>query len=65
MKNRQIYPICAAILILACCTPKVEPIQFEVPEVEYTVQQDKLSVSVGEPMTFGAKVLKGEGLSLG
>ena len=55
MKNRQIYPICAAILILACCTPKVEPIQFEVPEVEYTVQQDKLSVSVGEPMTFGAK----------
>ena len=65
MNNRQIYPICAAILILACCTPKVEPIQFEVPEVEYTVQQDNLSVSVGEPMTFGAKVLKGEGLSLG
>ena len=33
MKNRLIYPICAAILLVSNCTPKVEPIRFEVPEV--------------------------------
>lgn len=64
MKNSLIYSVCAATLLVCGCALKVEPISFEAPQVEYTVQQETVSVSVGEPQTFGAKVLKGEGLSL-
>lgn len=63
--KKIIYPLLAASLALAACTPDVKPLSFTAPVVEFAQTEATLSVSVGEPFTFRADIVEGDGLTVG
>lgn len=63
--KRIIYPLLAVLLTAGACTPDVEPLAFTAPLAEFPQSADKLSVSVGEPYVFEARILEGDGLTMG
>lgn len=63
--KKILYPLLAASLLLWACEPKVEPLSFAAPVVEFPLDKETISVSVGEPQTFSANIVAGEGLTVG
>lgn len=57
----------AAVLMAfaAACTPAVEPVRHEAPEVEFPMADEHVDATVGVPVTFTANVVSGDRLSCG
>lgn len=56
-----------ALLLLpyfaACSTDEAQPVEYQKPEVEFTMSSDNISVNVGETVSFSAKVVSGDKVS--
>ena len=64
--KRILYMLLAASVLLWGCTAEVEPVTFTAPVVEFPDENESLAtVSVGEPATFTAEIVSGNGLTTG
>lgn len=61
--KKSIY-ILLAMLAVACTQP-AQPVQYEIPEVRFPMENTVVDAVVGEPVTFEAEVVSGDKVSCG
>lgn len=64
---KKISHIVISILLLcavhACGTEDPQPVKYKAPEVDFTMTSDNISASVGEAVSFNARVISGDKVS--
>ena len=62
------YILCVALALLglsSCKEKEPQPVQYKAPEVDFTMPSDVINATVGEAVSFSAKVVSGDKVSSG